>query len=359
VKRKARLALESGRVFEGISLGAEGRSIGEAVFTTSMTGYVEVLTDLTDPSFFGQIVVATQPHMGNHGMQARDFERDRASVAGFAVGDAASWDGYARSRATLHDFLRARGVVGASGLPTRAITLELRRLGSLRAALSTGRESDKALVALARESPHMAGRSLSRFVTVKKPYIYGKGSKRVAVLDFGVKRSLLDALQAAGAASTVFPATAMVKDILKADPDAILLSNGPGDPAAMGPEIEKARELMKTGKPLLGVCLGHQLLGLAAGGTTYKLKFGHHGANHPVQDLATGKVLVTTQNHGFAVKRDSLPSEYQATYLSLNDGTLEGFRHKRKRIAAFQFHPEGGPGPREARELLAEFLGSF
>lgn len=354
------LALETGEIYEGRSIGAEGFSCGEVVFTTAMTGYVEVVTD---PSFYGQIVVATYPHVGNHGVQPADFEWRRPALAGFVVGDATLEPSRADGRLTLGRWLRRSGIVGLSGLPTREITLALRSRGSLRGVAATRRVSAEALVSLARRGPRMAGRSLAEEVSVRRPTVWGggdwTGSKRVAVIDYGVKRSLLEGLSRNGCCLKLFPAATPARRIMEEDPKGVVLSSGPGDPAAMAASSAEVEKFLSWGRSVLGVCLGHQLLGLAAGGRTYKLKFGHHGVNHPVRDESSGRVLITTQNHGFAVRPSSLPSDYVVTHVSLNDKTLEGFRHRRRKIAAYQFHPEGAPGPEEGRALLREFAQSL
>jgi carbamoyl-phosphate synthase small subunit len=356
VNEKAWLAVESGEVYEGLSAGARGETSGELVFNTGMTGYVEVLTD---PSYFGQIVVMTQPHIGNYGVQLEDFESAGPAVSGFCLQDLTEHPHHPRSRHSLRHFLTHHKIPAIAGVPTRELTLLLREKGALRAIVTTEKASAKALVARAKDLPSMAGRNLADRVTTAKPYLFkGKwtGKRRIAVLDFGVKRSLLACLASAADGVKVFPAGTSARALAEERPSAYVVSNGPGDPAAMPGAIKTVRELLELGKPVLGVCLGHQLIGLAAGGDSYKLSFGHHGINHPVREEATGKILITTQNHGFAVKPDSLSGDWVKTHVSLNDGTLEGFRHKKKPIYALQFHPEAGPGPLEAREALSEFL---
>ncbi len=347
----ARLALENGLIFEGFAAGAEGTAEGEVVFSTSMTGYVETLTD---PSYWGQIVVATHPHVGNHGVQRADRQRERIAAAGYVTADEDSPNSPGEDGWSLRRFLQDGGVVAASGLPTRDLALMIRKTGALRGVLTTEKASPKALLALARRVPAMSGRSLSHLVSVREPRVFGRSRRRVSLLDLGAKRALIDALIESGVSVKAFPSRASAATLLQEGPEAVVLSSGPGDPAAMRPEIETARELMRSGVPVLGICLGYQLLGLAAGASSVKLKFGHHGANHPVKDLQTGQVLITTQNHGFAIKAGSLPSSFRETHRSLNDGTLEGFKHGR--VAGLQFHPEGAPGPREARELVRRFL---
>ena len=353
ISRKARLALENGSIFEGFAAGAEGTAEGEVVFTTSMTGYVETLTD---PSYWGQIVVATHPHIGNHGVQLADRQWERIAVAGYVVADEDSPESPGEGGWSLRRFLQEGGVVTASGLPTRDLVLMIRRTGALRGVLTTEKASPKALVALSRRVPLMAGRSLSHLVGVRDPHVFGRSRRRVSLLDLGAKRALIDTLIESGVSVKVFPSRTPATILLKEGPEAVVLSSGPGDPAAMRPEIETARELMRSGVAVIGICLGHQLLGLAAGASSFKLKFGHHGANHPVKDLETGRIFITTQNHGFALKAGCLPSSFRETHRSLYDGTIEGFHFRRRRVAGLQFHPEGAPGPREARELVRQFL---
>jgi len=359
--RSAWLILETGEVFQGTAFGASGESFGEVVFNTGTTGYVEVVTD---PSYTGQIVVMTQPHIGNYGVQPEDFESSRPSISGFCVQDLSPRPRHPRSRMPLEHFLERHGVPGVTGIPTREITLKLRDKGSLRGLLTTRKSALSSWLARIRRSPQMKGRALVSQVTTPKPYVFRserwEGGHRIAVLDFGVKRSMLEVLSQAGCYSKVFPASTSADAILEAEPDAILLANGPGDPAALPETIAQIKRLLANySRPVLGICLGHQLLALAAGARSYKLAFGHHGINHPVKDERTGKILITTQNHGFAIKPETLPKEWKRTHLSLNDGTLEGFRHGKRPVFAYQFHPEAGPGPLEARELLREFIAEI
>lgn len=359
--RPAWLILENGDVYEGSSFGAPGESFGEVVFNTGTTGYVEIVTD---PSYRGQIVVMTQPHIGNYGVQPEDFESAGPSVAGFCVQDLSARPRHPASKVSLQTLFAKSGVPGIAGLPTREITLKLRDKGSLRGLITTRRRPRAEWLRRVRRSPTMKGRALAEEATASKPAVWKadrwEGGHRIAVLDFGVKRSMLDCLRQAGSIPKVFPASTPADALLAAGPDAIVLSNGPGDPSALGRTVAEVRRLLaEFDRPILGICLGHQLLALAAGARSYKLKFGHHGVNHPVKDERTGRILITTQNHGFAIKEETLPKEWVATHRSLNDGCLEGFRHKTRPIFAYQFHPEAGPGPIEARELLREFLAEI
>ncbi len=335
------LVLEDGSVFEGESVAAPGWAFGEAVFTTSMTGYQEVLTD---PSYAEQIVCFTAPMVGNYGVAPARSESKRPHARAALMREARgpAWT----------DWLHERGIVALSDLDTRSLVLKLRDGGSMRAAAVAveGVSVDEALRGV-REQPAMGGRALVADVSTTEPYVYSDaGDVRVAVVDYGVKRSILGRLASAGAAVTVYPHDVDVGEL--ASHDGVLLANGPGDPEPLGTEIATVRELLGT-VPILGICLGHQLLALAAGMKTYKLPFGHRGANHPVLERATGRVLVTTQNHGFAVA----PSEErEATHVSLYDGTVEGLDFARERARSAQFHPEAGPGPHDAWPIIAEFV---
>jgi carbamoyl-phosphate synthase small subunit len=335
------LALEDGSVFRGESVGAGGHAFGEAVFTTAMTGYQEIVTD---PSFAEQIVVFTAPMVGNYGVEAARAESARPHARGVLMREARgpAWTSW------LHE----HGIVGLSGIDTRALTLHLRSSGAMRAIAVAGDASPEEAVRAVREQPAMAGRALAAEVSAAEPYVFSeRGHANVAVVDYGCKRSILKRLAAAGAAVTVFPHTARVRDLLGFD--GILLSNGPGDPEPLHAEVETIRALLGR-VPILGICLGHQLLALATGHETYKLPFGHRGANHPVLDKGRDRVLVTSQNHGFAVKASAAK---EVTHVSLYDGTVEGLEFPWLRARSVQFHPEAGPGPHDAWPLLDEWLG--
>jgi carbamoyl-phosphate synthase small subunit len=335
------LALEDGTVFPGESVAAEGFAFGEAVFTTAMTGYQEVVTD---PSFAEQLVCFTAPMVGNYGVAAERSESRRPHARAVLMREARGpeWT----------DWLHERGVVALSGIDTRSLVLRLREVGAMRAiaAGGDGASVDEALAAVRRQ-PAMAGRALAAEVSTREPYVFEEdGDVDVAVVDYGAKRSILRRLARAGARVTVYPHDVDAGTL--AAHDGVLLSNGPGDPEPLEAEIATVRELLGR-TPVLGICLGHQLLGLAAGHETFKLPFGHRGANHPVVDRASGRVLVTSQNHGFAVRPTE---EREATHVSLYDGTVEGFRFPELRARSVQFHPEAGPGPHDAWPILAEFV---
>lgn len=367
---KAILALADGRVFEGKSFGAAGDTGGEVVFNTSMTGYQEILTD---PSYAGQIVTMTYPLIGNYGINAEDVESGRPYASGFVVkelsGIASNW----RSEVSLDVYLKQHGIVGICGIDTRALTRHIRDHGEQQAALSTADADPRSLVQRARQRPSMVGQDLVRTVTCKEPYSWEeaewelgagysaarKARLRVVAFDFGVKRNILRILAGLGCGITVVPADISSRAVLDMDPDGIFLSNGPGDPEPVTYAVQTIRDLIGK-RPIFGICLGHQLLGLALGGRTYKLKFGHHGGNQPVMDLSTRKVEITAQNHGFAVDVDSLQKageEVELTHINLNDRTVEGLGHKRFPLFSVQYHPESSPGPHDSRYLFDRFLG--
>ncbi len=334
------LALEDGTVFRGESVGAPGHACGEAVFTTAMTGYQEVVTD---PSYAEQVVCFTAPMVGNYGIADSRNESGRVHARAVLMREARgpAWT----------DWLHRRGVVALTGIDTRSLVLHLRGAGAMRATVVAGEGSVEEAVALAQAQPPMAGRSLAAGVSCEEPYVYARGGRAsVAVIDYGCKRSILERLAAVGAGVTVYPHDVGPEELLAHD--AVLLSNGPGDPEPLTDEIEAVRELLGR-MPVLGICLGHQLLALAAGLETFKLPFGHRGANHPVVERRTGRVLVTSQNHGFAVA----PSEgREATHVSLYDGTVEGLSLPELQARSVQFHPEAGPGPHDAWPLLETWI---
>jgi carbamoyl-phosphate synthase small subunit len=369
VSTEAILALEDGTWFRGQAAGAEGVAGGEVVFNTSMTGYQEVLTD---PSYSGQIVTMTCPEIGNYGVSARDGESPAPHVAGFIVREqspvASNW----RAEGTLRDYLVANGIVAISDIDTRALTRRLRSGGVMRGVVMTGSGLDpESLVARAQALPKMEGSDLVRDVTTGAAFDWpaedpgefgiaaGRLAKRrlkIAAYDFGMKRNILRRLSAHGCDVRVYPATAPASELLATGPDGVFLSNGPGDPAPLTYAIDNAKALVAANVPVFGICLGHQILGLAMGGTTFKLKFGHRGANHPVKKLRTGKVEITSQNHGFAVDPASLPGDVEVTHLNLNDGTVEGLRHRTRPVFSVQYHPEASPGPHDADYLFDEFI---
>jgi carbamoyl-phosphate synthase small subunit len=366
---EAILALEDGTWFRGEAAGASGEARGEVVFNTSMTGYQEVLTD---PSYSGQIVTMTCPEIGNYGISAEDVESRAPHIAGFIIRDespvASNW----RSDMTLREYLVANKIVAISDIDTRALTRQLRSGGVMRGVIATGSRIDpNALVERARSIPRMEGSDLVRGVTSEHvfdwpeedPGEFGVTPDRlptrrlkIAAYDFGMKWNILRRLSAHGFDVRVYPATTPASELLATKPDGIFLSNGPGDPAPLTYAIENARTLVASGVPVFGICLGHQILGLAMGGSTFKLKFGHRGANHPVKNLATGKVEITSQNHGFAVDPASLPDDVDVTHVNLYDGTIEGLRHRTRPVFCVQYHPEASPGPHDADYLFDDFL---
>ena len=370
---KCYLALEDGTIFEGLSFGATGERTGEVVFNTSMTGYQEILTD---PSYKGQIVTMTFPLIGNYGVNDGDLESAHPKAEGFVVREISGVASNYRSAQTLEEYLKKHGIVGLTGIDTRALTRHLRTRGAMKGVLSTEHRDKQDLVRRAKDAPGLVGRDLVKEVTCPNIYHWdeqglqsapwmpgdaqgemGEARFRVAAMDFGIKKNILRLLRQRGCDVTVFPADATAEEILALKPDGLFLSNGPGDPEGVPYAINTVRNML--GKvPIFGICLGHQLLGLALGGKTYKLKFGHRGANQPVMDLATGKVEITAQNHGFAVDQSSLnPDEVELTHVNLNDKTSEGMRHKRLPVFSVQYHPESSPGPHDSRYLFERFTG--
>jgi len=353
-QRKAKIALEDGRVFRGFSFGATDERYGEVVFNTSMAGYQEILTD---PSYKGQIVTMTYPLIGNYGVNPEDIESRKPFVEGFVVKECSRIASNWRSEKSLEEYLKENNIVGIESIDTRALTRHIRLRGAMKAVISSRDLDEKRLIEKARSSPGVIGRDLVKEVTSNRVQNWSeKGGYKVVVIDCGVKLNILRELVNNGCRVTVVPAKTEAEKILNMKPDGVLLSNGPGDPAGVPYVVETVKKLI--GKlPIFGICLGHQMLGLALGGKTYKLKFGHHGANHPVKDLKTGKIAITVQNHGFCVDIDSLNrDEIQITHINLNDNTLEGMRHKKLPIFSVQFHPEASPGPHDALYLFKEFV---
>jgi len=367
----AKLALEDGTVFRGQSFGAQGEVDGEVCFNTSMTGYQEILTD---PSYRGQIVTMTYPEIGNYGVNAEDVESERPHLAGFVVRNLSSRASNFRSNDGLEAYLAKHGIVGIAGIDTRALVRRIRQHGALKGVLSTTDLDDASLVAKAKASPGLVGRDLVREVMPSKPRDWNErlsswsklspvelcdassesGRPHIVAVDYGMKWNIARHLCNEGARVTVVPGTTTSKEILALDPDGVFLSNGPGDPEPLVYAIGTIRDLLgKT--PIFGICLGHQLLSLACGATTFKLKFGHRGANQPVQDLSTGKVEITSQNHGFAVREDDLPSCLEVTHRNLNDQTVEGVRHRELPAYSVQYHPEASAGPHDSDYLFDRF----
>ncbi|MDO8662154.1 MAG: glutamine-hydrolyzing carbamoyl-phosphate synthase small subunit [Candidatus Omnitrophota bacterium] len=348
------LALEDGTIFQGRSFGAQGERSGEVVFNTSMSGYQEVITD---PSYKGQIVAMTYPLIGNYGVNSEDVESCKPFIEGFVVKECSKIASNWRAQQPLAEYLKANNIPGIEGVDTRRLTLHIRQKGAMKAVLSTLDLDVQSLVKKAQGSPGLVGRDLVKEVICDKPYEWNeKGKFKVVAMDCGIKLNMLRILERKGCQVVVVPATASSSQILQMKPDGLLLSNGPGDPAALPYIVNTLKELLNK-LPIFGICLGHQMLGQAFGGKTYKLKFGHHGANQPVKDLKTGKVSITVQNHGFCVDMDSLnKKEIELTHINLNDHTSEGLRHKKLPIFSVQFHPESSAGPHDAEYLFDQFI---
>ncbi len=355
-RNPALLALEDGRTFRGRSWAAEGETCGEMVFNTSMTGYQEVLTD---PSYAGQIVCMTYPLIGNYGVNSDDEESARPWVEGFVVREASRMASSWRAQETLDAYLKRWNIVAIEGIDTRALVRHIRDKGAMRACLSTTDLDEESLVARARQSPPMENRELASVVTTKESYeVVPEGEERFHVVcyDFGVKRNSLRELARLGCRVTVVPASTASAEVLALSPDGIFLSNGPGDPASMNNEVEEIKRLLGAKVPTFGICFGHQLLGRAFGGKTFKLTFGHRGGNQPVKDLQEGGVEITSHNHGFAVEAESLPADVEVTHINLNDRCVEGMRHKTLPVVSVQYHPEAAPGPHDAAHHFRRFI---
>ena len=379
---KAILALEDGTVYHGAGFGAAASACGEVCFNTSMTGYQEILTD---PSYKGQIVAMTYPLIGNYGVNSQDVESWRPHVSGFVIRELSPVVSNWRADSSLAAYLEQHGIPGIQGVDTRALTKKLRVRGALNGFISTQRMSDEEAVARAKNWPGLAGVDYVKEVTHPQPFLWDAKDEQsasfnlvrgnaqadarnvrdplpaadipIVAFDFGMKYNILRRLRQQGFRVQVVPANTSADDALSYRPAGIFLSNGPGDPAALGYAVQAVAELVKRDVPIFGICLGHQILAQAFGGKTFKLKFGHRGGNQPVKDLATGRVEITAQNHGFAVDPSSLPSDVEVNRINLNDGTVEGLRHKTKPIYSVQYHPEASPGPHDSQPLFAEFRG--
>lgn len=364
---RAILGLEDGTWFEGLSFSGPGQAEGEVIFNTGLSGYQEILTD---PSYRKQLVCMTYPHIGNYGVNVEDIESSRVQVAGFIVKECCQQPSNYRSVSSLPAYLKEQGVLGLEGIDTRALTRHIRLQGAMRGVISTSEPDPARVVAKAREIPPMLGQNLVDQVTVEEPYLWtengpqplhpGPGTPvwpdsglKVVVYDYGVKWNILRRLRKEGCQVLVVPARYSAAEVKTLGPDAVFLSNGPGDPAAL-PEIVHQVSLLTETHPVAGICLGHQILGLALGGRSYKLKFGHHGLNHPVKDLDVDRIEISSQNHGFCVDISNVDALRQ-THVNLNDNTLEGFVHRQKPIMAVQFHPEAAPGPHDAKGFFRAF----
>jgi carbamoyl-phosphate synthase small subunit len=373
VSSLARIAFADGTILRGRSVGATGTIGGEAVFNTGMSGYQEVLSD---PSYRGQIVTMTYPEIGNYGINADDMESDRAQAAGFVMRQCCDVPSSFRAQESLPEFLRRSGIIAIDGVDTRAITRKLRVSGAMNAVLSTEAMSDAELLAKAKAQPSMAGLDLASEVGTKKMYEWTEHSSaatfgsvingeplprqaHVVAIDFGIKRNILRLLKSCGFKVTVVPANHSADSILALKPDGLFLSNGPGDPAAVTAGIATVKSLIKTDVPLFGICLGHQILSLAYGASTYKLKFGHRGVNHPIKRLSDGSVEIASHNHGFAVDPKTLPSGVRMSHVNLNDNTCAGIAHDTKPHFSVQYHPEAGPGPADPLYLFTQFRDSI
>ncbi|MBS1189422.1 MAG: carbamoyl-phosphate synthase small subunit [Rhodocyclaceae bacterium] len=363
------LALADGTVFKGQAIGAHGVTSGEVVFNTAMSGYQEILTD---PSYCRQIVTLTYPHIGNTGCNAEDFESVANYAAGLVIRDlparASNW----RLQDTLPDYLKKHGIVAIAGIDTRKLTRILREKGAQAGCILAGEVDESKALAMARAFPGLSGMDLAKVVSAKEPYAWSEGEWtlngyepgaeprfKVVAYDFGVKKNILRMLAARGCQLTVVPAQTPAAEVLAMNPDGIFLSNGPGDPEPCDYAIDAIREFLGRGVPVFGICLGHQLLGLASGAKTVKMKFGHHGANHPVKDVDTGQVLITSQNHGFAVDPETLPDNLRATHVSLFDGSLQGIARTDVPAFSFQGHPEASPGPHDVAYLFDRFIDTM
>ena len=355
-KSQAVLLLEDGKSFKGESFGYDGETIGEICFNTGMIGYQEILTD---PSYFKQIVNMTMPHVGNYGVNEDDIESNSIKVAGFVIKEETENPFNWRSNSSLGEYLKKHRIVGIKSIDTRALTIHIRNNGAMNAIISSKDLDINSLNKKLSHHPPMMGLDLVKEITIKKPYIWNKisnsGTYKIAAIDFGIKFNILRILEDLGCNISVFPANTSIEDIIKYNPDGVFLSNGPGDPAAVEYGISLVKNLLGL-KPIFGICLGHQILALALGAKTFKLKFGHRGINHPVKNLQTGNIEITSQNHGFAVDLKSLPPNVISTHINLNDNTSAGIRCADIPAFSVQYHPESSPGPNDSRYLFENFI---
>lgn len=353
--KKAYLILEDGKIFKGQSFGAEGTFTGEVVFNTAMSGYQEILTD---PSYFGQVVVMTYPMIGNYGINKDDSESDKIFARALVVKEYHKYPSNWQSTMSLADFLKKNGTPGIEGIDTRTLVRYIREKGTMRAAVSTETDDVNKILEVIKNSPQMSGLNLADEVSSKKSIEYKVANEkfRVSAYDFGIKKSIIKNLNLRGITVKLFPSSAKAQELLDYKPNGLFLSNGPGDPAAVKGAIDEVKVLLNSNIPLFGICLGHQILCLAVGAQTYKFKFGHHGGNHPVQNLATRHVEISSQNHGFAVDPKSLSDDIEITHLNLNDKTIEGIKSKTKPWMSIQYHPEASPGPCDSSYIFDEFV---
>ena len=352
-ENSAVLLLDDGKLFKGTTFGATGQSIGEVCFNTGMTGYQEILTD---PSYTKQIVTMTAPHIGNYGVNAEDIESEKIQVSGFVIKEESIFPSSWRSEMSLGDYLKKQNIVGIKNIDTRALTRHIRDNGAMNGIISSTTDNKNELTSKLKSSPSMTGLDLAKIVSTKNVYDWSdKGEYRGAAIDFGIKKNILRLLEEFHCQVTVFPANTTAKDVLSCDPDGVFLSNGPGDPAAVEYGIETVKQILGE-KPIFGICLGHQILAIALGAKTFKLKFGHRGINHPVKNMGEKTIEITSQNHGFAVELESLPKNVISTHINLNDNTSAGIESIDYPAFSVQYHPESSPGPHDSRYLFKKFI---
>ena len=347
------LLLDDGKLFKGTTFGATGQSIGEVCFNTGMTGYQEILTD---PSYAKQIVTMTAPHIGNYGVNSEDIESEKIQISGFVIKEESTFPSSWRSEISLGDYLKKQNIVGIKNIDTRSLTRHIRDNGAMNGIISSTKDDKNKLTSKLKSSPSMTGLDLAKTVSTKNIYNWSdKGKYKVAAIDFGIKKNILRLLEELDCQVTVFPASVTAKDILSFDPDGVFLSNGPGDPAAVEYGIETVKQILGE-KPIFGICLGHQILAIALGAKTFKLKFGHRGINHPVKNMVEKIIEITSQNHGFAVELESLPKNVISTHINLNDNTSAGIESIDYPAFSVQYHPESSPGPHDSRYLFKKFI---